>query len=180
MCIGSGFRFVAHILTNPHGHQRAPFLRYCKREFLTILDSCQVDLFYRLALSLYHGKTWVSAHFPVVRSLFKLYLLCWSIDLMDLLTRRDCWKWLHPFDFITGKVLATLLPIDNLVTTAHFWQGKERGTHGPSPIAKLWVSLKSAAQPSGLLGTGQHALKSLVAASEFERRRSAECLGPCS
>ena len=76
--------------------------------------------------------------------------------------------------------LATcFLMTSHLVTTAHFWQGKERGTHGPSLIAKHLVSLKYVAEASGLLGTG-HALKCLVAATEFERRRSAECLGPYS
>lgn len=54
---------MAHKLANPRAWPPKSIISWLLQK--GIFDSCQVDLFYRLALALFHGKTWVSAYFPV-------------------------------------------------------------------------------------------------------------------
>lgn len=100
---------------------------------------------------------------------------------MELLTRRDWWILLDPYDFQNWKGASDLLPSDIYSGYCPFLAGKRTRHSWPIAHCKTlgFTQIRSTTVWS-LIGTGQHALRRLVAASEFERRHSAECLGRCS
>ena len=102
--------------------------------------------------------------------------------MMELLTRRDWWILLDPYDFQNWKgasdasdflpsdIYSDYCPFLAGKRTRHSWPIAHRKTLGFAQIRSTTVwSLRN-----------RPALRRLVAASEFERRHSAECLGRCS